>query len=1153
MTVSDVAEEFDLCGPLPTGVIVLEASAGTGKTYTIAGLAARYVADGTPLDELLIVTFTRAAAAELRERVRGRLATAHDSLSAALLGRPPDDRDRLAVLLAEGTPSEVGERRDRLAAALADFDAATITTIHGFCRDELHALGMAGDLDPRYTFSPNARDTVEEVLDDVYVEMFLDRQPSFGRKDALEVALKVVEHPSVELAPAPSGGQPDGTYLGDLLERARQRHELATRVRHEVERRKRAAGVMTYNDLLTRLRGTLEGPEGHAVMTQMRARHQVVLVDEFQDTDPDQWMILKRAFAEGGKTLVLIGDPKQAIYAFRGADVHAYLDARSSATARPTLRENRRSDQPLIDAYDALFAGAALGHPDIVYRDVRAVEANRTSRLIDAPDPHPLRLRVVSRDAPGIETGKNECATPKSARVHVAHDVAADVVELLRSGARIERRHDDGTPCEQEPVKPGHIAVLCRTNPQVGLIKKALEAAGVPAVINGAGSVFTTDAATAWLHLLEALEQPESQARVRTAAMTPFLDWSFERLAAIDDNQWDDLHQQVRRWAATLQRSGMAALMETITSDQALPGKVLAHLGGERVLTDLRHVSELLHATAVEEQLGITALAAWLRRRIAVAAQEHDDESSSERTRRLESDAAAVQVLTVHRSKGLEFPIVYCPFLWDPMWIPYDVARPVIFRENGNDGRALDVSMEREVGDCQDHQDEDRRKQLDEELRLAYVALTRARHQAIVWWAGTGSSRDSPLSRLVFDRVPGSAELTKQNYTPTDDWAYAAFEALRNDAVGDTISVDWSSSRDVTPWEAPAPERAGLKVAVLDRTMDARWRRTSYSAIVGRTHEAPVGSELEEPVGADDDPRFPRPAAGHLVGGPGEDEGLLRALPSPLSAMPAGARIGTFVHRVLEGADFAAEDLDLELDRQIAGDLRRRSIDVGDPVALRDGLRAAIETPLGELVGGRRLRDLPPADRLNELSFDLPLVGGDRPTGVLTVAAIAKALREHVAEDDPMAGYVDRLADPALRSAMQGYLTGTIDLLARSDAAAGEPRFMIIDYKTNRLAAPQESLTAWHHRPSVVAAEMWRSHYALQALLYSVAVHRYLRWRMPSYDPDRDRPAVLYLFLRGMLGATTPAVDGTPCGVFAWRPPVGLIAALSDVLDGDAE
>jgi exodeoxyribonuclease V beta subunit len=287
-----------------------------------------------------------------------------------------------------------------------------------------------------------------------------------------------------------------------------------------------------------------------------------------------------------------------------------------------------------------------------------------------------------------------------------------------------------------------------------------------------------------------------------------------------------------------------------------------------------------------------------------------------------------------------------------------------------------------------------------------------------------------------------------------------------------------------------------------------------------------------------DEPEGPTAVVG------GDADAVLRSRPSLLSAMPVGLDVGTFVHRVFEETDFAAADLQAELTGRVALAQARRRVDIGDPALAVAGLRAAIETPLGPLVGGVRLRDVPRADRLDELAFELPLVGGDAPTGRLALSALADVLHQHLAADDPLAGYADRLEDPALRPNVRGYLAGSIDLVVRVGG-----RYAVVDYKTNRLGVPGEDLTAWHHRPAALVAEMEGAHYALQALLYTVALHRYLRWRLRGYDPDRNLAGVLYLFLRGMSGADTPTVGGEPCGVFAWRPPTALVVALSELLD----
>jgi exodeoxyribonuclease V beta subunit len=1132
--VTDVTDvrPFDVCGPLPTGVTVLEASAGTGKTYTIAALAARYVAEGTPLRDLLLVTFTRMATGELRDRVRERLVSAERALDRALAGAPPSDRDEVHRLLADGTPEEVQVRRDRLAGALADFDAATIATTHGFCQEVLGGLGIAGDVDRDGGFVEDVRDLLDEVVDDLYVRRFHEHgSPPFKRAEAYRIASIAVANPAARIEPsdAPADGVPA------------MRRRLAIAVRQELDRRKRRIGVMTYDDLLTRLDETLCGPGGDAVAARLRARYRVVLVDEFQDTDPVQWNIMRRAFGQGGGTLVLIGDPKQAIYAFRGADVYAYLEAARTAGARATLQVNWRSDQALIDAYDTIFGGAKLGHEGIVYREVRAPDANQAPRLSGAPDPAPLRVRVVDREDASVGTTPNGYASAAPARQHIAKDLAADIVALLSSGAEIEIRADDGTPLRSERVRPRHVAVLVRTHINAATIRDELDAAGVPAVINGAGSVFATAPAREWLRLLEALERPASTIRARSAALTPFLGWTPEQLASADDDAMEDVHRRLHDWARLLRVKGVAALIETITLLERLPERLLRVVDGERRLTDLRHVGQLLHAAATAEQMGTTALTSWLRRRIAEAEQETGDE---ERSRRLESDAEAVQVLTIHRSKGLEFPIVYYPYLWEPSFIPK--AEPVAFHDpDASDERAIDVGMQ--GGDFHRHKRRYIAEQRGEDLRLAYVALTRAQHQAVVWWAGSFDSRDSPLTRLLFSRDEEGNVAGSGSGPPSDAEAMERFEALAAEAPG-CISVERSTLGLPAYWSETLGPEVPLTVERFDRGLDWRWRRTSYSDITAGAHEARVTSEPEEVVVEDEPPAVAAPPAG-AAADPGGDEARLRATASLLAGMPVGVHVGTLVHHMFEATDFAAADLDAELRARLAEAQARRHVDIGDQVAAIAGLRAAIETPLGPLFGGLRLRDVGRSDRLDELDFELPLAGGDQPTGKVTPAAIRDVLRAHVPPGDPLSGYVERLDDAALRSSVRGYLAGSIDLVVRVRDAAGTPRFGIVDYKTNWLAPPGEDLTAWHHRPSALALEMERAHYGLQALLYTAALHRYLRWRVPGYDPQRNLAGVLYLFLRGMTGATTPTVDGTPCGVFAWRPSGALVEGLSEVLD----
>ena len=399
---------FDLAGPLPRGLTVLEASAGTGKTYTIAGLTARWVAGGLPLNRLLLVTFGRMATGELRARVRDRLVGAEAALTTILGGGAPADSDEVLDLLADAPPEELQLRRDRLGAALADFDAATIATTHGFCQQVLSGIGVAGDVDRDAVLVDDITDLVDEVVDDLYLRKFAHQVPpvELPVRLAREIGRAVVAQPAAIIVPAGAGA------TGDSLPATRAR--LAVAVREELERRKRGLRILTYDDLLTRLAAALRDP---AAARRLGRRFDVVMVDEFQDTDPVQWDVLRTAFAgDTGTTLVLIGDPKQAIYSFRGADVHTYLDAVGQAATVSTLDRNWRSDGPLVAAYDALFAGAALGHPDIRYRPVRAADPAAASRLRGAPHAAALRVRIVHRDDGRVDlTSKQQWATVGSA------------------------------------------------------------------------------------------------------------------------------------------------------------------------------------------------------------------------------------------------------------------------------------------------------------------------------------------------------------------------------------------------------------------------------------------------------------------------------------------------------------------------------------------------------------------------------------------------------------------------------------------------------------------------------------------------------------------------------------------------------------------
>ena len=559
---------------------------------------------------------------------------------------------------------------------------------------------------------------------------------------------------------------------------------------------------------------------------------------------------------------------------------------------------------------------------------------------------------------------------------------------------------------------------------------------------------------------------------------------------------------------------------------------MLAEASGERFMTDLRHIAQLLHEAGVSEGLGPTAMATWLGRRIHDASRDTENE---ERARRLESDADAVQVITIHRSKGLEFPVVFCPYMWDGR--PNQSEVPV-FHDPVSGRRTIDVGHEGR--DFAIHQKMELDESRGEDLRLLYVALTRAQHQAVLWWIGVQDCQHSPLARLLFDRDPSGLVAPYGAGRHTDAEMVAAFEAL-----GDHVSVEAVGEPEAVRWHHEAGATPQLHAARFDRDLDVGWRRVSYSGITSALHELPtVGSEPEQTLTTDEE--MEAPARSGVTVDPGLDR--LRSVGLGLADMPGGALTGTVVHAILEQVDFAAPDLEGAVVAAFERQVVWRNADLGSQAAVVEGLCAAIGCPLGPLVGERGLRDVERHDRLDELGFEIPLVGGDDPSGTLHVRAVADLLEAQLPADDPVGHYASRLRDPALKGVMRGYLTGSLDLVFRD--AGG--RFVLADYKTNRLGSPEDSLTAWHYRPDAVQAAMEAAHYPLQALLYSVALHRYLRWRLPGYEPERHLGGVLYLFVRGMSAVEPARVGDQPCGVWSWQPPAQLVESLSDLFDRGA-
>ena len=376
-----MTRSFDILGPLPTGVANIAASAGTGKTFTLAALATRYVAEAdVAIGEILVVTFTRSAAAELKDRIRQRLVEAE----AALRADAADSGDELLEYLQS---QDRAQRHRRIEAALTDFDAATITTIHGFAQQALGSLGLAAPADPDAALVESSDELIQAACADVLARRSLGGSVEIKLRDLVPIVSTVLSLPDVTIIPDGETGVP----LAD------EWVEVVTEILSHVKQARRSASVMAYDDILTQLRDAISPSPGHRgrtspgsvvgdssahtrVSATMSDRFPIALIDEFQDTDPVQWQIFSTLFADS--TLVLVGDPKQAIYAFRGADVHTYVEATSGENvASSSLKQNWRSDEALLQVLNALLRDSSFGDERIRYVPVGAAQPHLETRI----------------------------------------------------------------------------------------------------------------------------------------------------------------------------------------------------------------------------------------------------------------------------------------------------------------------------------------------------------------------------------------------------------------------------------------------------------------------------------------------------------------------------------------------------------------------------------------------------------------------------------------------------------------------------------------------------------------------------------------------------------------------------------------------------
>ncbi|HSB70477.1 MAG TPA: exodeoxyribonuclease V subunit beta [Candidatus Methylomirabilis sp.] len=1187
------AAPFDVFAVPLDGTVRIEASAGTGKTHTLADLYLRLVAEGgRSVDQILVVTYTVAATGELRDRIRGRLAEARAHLTGQPTGDPVLRRLR-------ERSEERGAAARRLAEAVRSFDAAAVFTIHGFCQRVLTECAFESGQPFSSELLPDEHDLLQEVVDDFWrrtvpelsplcigylVEkgvtpdaLLKDIRPHLGKPylvvappeeppegEALEAAymaayrgvrdrwaadregaqalltdqavLNARSYPAAKvpgwlegmddfLAPAEphlqtfdalgklaasalakatkKGRQPPAHPVFDVCEtlaaareavepvlEARRRRLVADCLAFaagELTARKRQRQLHAYDDLLTELLRALDGPQGERLAGLIRERYSAALIDEFQDTDPVQYAIFRRVYGGHALPLVLVGDPKQAIYGFRGADIFTYLEARRGGRSEHPLDKNWRSDPPLIRAINTLWSGARhpFLFPEIGYRDVEAADKEREPLVIQGDSHEPLRFWVLPASADGKVLGKG-VATEVAIRATVG-----EIVRLLTLGA--EGRARIGS----RPLTGGDLAVLVRTNRQGRQVRDALLEVRVPSVQQVQDSVFASDEAEELTRILLAVAEPGREALVRSALVTDLLGLTGDALEALaaDERAWERrleaFHADHERW----QERGFVRMMRELLRRDAVPRRLLTFPDGERRLTNLLHLVELLQAEEDAEAAGMAGLIHWLADRRSAGS-----EAAEEAQLRLESDENLVKIATVHKSKGLEYRIVFCPFLWDGRLASAEAETLRYHDPTANHRPTLDLGSARQ----EEARAQARREELAESLRLTYVALTRAKHRCYAVWGHVRDGATAPLAYLLHqppDLGDDPMDAVEAHMgTLGDEEIRADLDSLTQ-VSGGTIGVRPIPEEAPGIYRAPATTPESLHARVFTGSLAVPWRIASFSALA---REAEAATEW-----MDDDLAAPAPP----VTPPGA------AL--DISRFPRGARPGQCLHALLERVDFTeARSAREPLVRET---LAAHGFDLVWTPVVAGMLERVLDSPLDPGGVPLRLRDIGKGDRLDELEFHYPVAR-------VTDTGLKRLLREH--------GYGagTRIRDEVERltfKPIEGYMRGFMDLVFRR-----EGRFYLLDYKSNWLGEDPEA-----YRADRLSTVMAQEAYYLQSLIYLVALHRYLGHRIPGYAYEQHLGGIYYLFLRGM----DPG-RGPDAGVYRDRPGEVLIHSLDRYL-----
>ncbi|HOC60504.1 MAG TPA: exodeoxyribonuclease V subunit beta [Smithellaceae bacterium] len=1173
---------------------LIEASAGTGKTYAVACLYLRLLIEKDLLPEqILVVTFTEAATKELISRIRSRMREMLEIINGAT-----SDDDFLNGLLSKVIAQGPGitKTREKLERALNAFDTASIFTIHSFCLRVLkeNAFESGSLYDTELTAASDAY--VQEIVDDFWRKTFFVQNPlllayllrkkespekwkaflgnllsdpqlrifpQFSPEEVKELEEKCFlafadakkewrgsgaeirdilqnhqglsraeDHYKAEHLPElleamdtylagenpfdlfdnfkkwTSSGIARGTKKSKLAPAHRffeiceiiqkltdervlvLKHELILFCREKLPARKREANIRFYDDLLNDLHQALRAGTGEALGAKLRSKYKAALIDEFQDTDPVQYDIFRKIFAQTDCPLFFIGDPKQAIYSFRGADIFAYLEAAKDVPEknRFTLTCNRRSTSRLLAAFNRIFAG--LQNPfvfeSIAYHPMVAGEPEEKEPLFDW-EKKPLEIWFL----PPGEDGKPANVT--SAEKKIPKAIAAEIARLLNSPFSRERR-----------FVPEDIAVIVRKHRQAADIADALRPLKIPCVVQSEQSVFASDEAREICILLSALADPASETKVRTALATAILGRTGDDIACLlqDDRAWERELQNFREYHQLWLNRGFMAMARSLLTKEQVRGRLLRYPDGDRRLTNLLHCLELIHAQEHQEQLGVEELVFWF------VLQTQAKEVPEENQLRLESDEKAVKIITVHVSKGLEYPVVFCPYLWGGV---REDAEMILFHENF--ARVRDFGS----ADYEKHRAMAQKEELSENLRLFYVALTRAKYRVYLCAGKITGGRSfkpetSPLAYLFHasDDLRVSEDpvrrLKEQVGTLSAQDMNEQLTALQ-EKEDSSISVIPMPGSDAACYSPSSEGGKQLSARKFSGKIRSDWRVASFTSFAAReamSHELPDRDEL-----------------GALVGHEKDDLDIIDEI--TIQAFPRGARAGIFFHEIFEKLDFAAPSDDA-LNALVGRQLDKHRYDQKWQACVLEMAKNVLSTKLSSADGAFTLGGLRKGSWLAEMEFFFPLK-------LITTDILSACLKKW--DKNYQAADLASLCASFQFRPVQGRVRGFMDMVFEKSG-----KYYLVDWKSNFLGYRPED-----YGQEAMKKEMERHLYPLQYLLYTVALHRYLSLRVNNYNYSSCFGGVMYVFLRGVRANT-----GEEFGFFRNIPPAEMIEELTDIM-----